>query len=82
MELKMLLILVGLLGRRNCVVFAGTTPARNKVTDSVEPRESFGLGQNEDSRPSKIVLPPYFLACVPCGATLWVSRNESQSHFR
>ncbi len=32
----------------------------------VEPRESFGLGRNEDSRPSKGVLFPYFLAFVMC----------------
>ncbi len=32
----------------------------------VEPRESFGLAVNEDSRPSKGVLFPYFLSFVPC----------------
>ncbi len=32
----------------------------------VEPRESFGIGENEDSRPSKVVLFPYFLPSVLC----------------
>ncbi len=32
----------------------------------VEPRESTGLGCNVDSRPSKIVLFPYFLAFALC----------------
>jgi hypothetical protein len=32
----------------------------------VEPRESTDEGDNVDSRPSKVVLFPYFLASVPC----------------
>ncbi len=43
-----------------------TTPGRNKGTDSVEPRESTDLEYNVDSRPSKVVLFPYFLPFVPC----------------
>ncbi len=45
------------------------TPLREGIRGRtrVEPRESFGLGQNEDSRPSKIVLTPYFLPFVLCG---------------
>jgi hypothetical protein len=37
------------------LVGSWNTSGRNKGTHSVEPRESFGLGGNEDSRPSEDV---------------------------
>ncbi len=48
-------------------VLLGWAPLREGIRERtrVEPRESFGMGENEDSRPSKGVLFPYFLPFVP-----------------
>lgn len=47
------------------LVRSWNTSGRNKGTHLVEPRESTDEGWNVDSRPSKGVLSPYFLPCVP-----------------
>ncbi len=63
-------------------IVGGGTPLGQGIRERtrMEPRESTGLGRNVDSRPSKVVLFPYFLALAPCALHHCILQHNSASN--